>query len=98
MLLSKFCRTTFFITVFGLVRTEAEHLKETLYFGVDLIGADGIHDLSTLHLVQHFMPLLNDIYMQAGPYISLSHGFLSSFYGVIITYIAILYQSVVMGT
>ncbi len=91
-------RTTILISVFGLVRTEAERFKEALYLDVGLIGTEGVHDQETLHLVRNFLPLWNDVYIQAGPYINLSHGFLSSFYGVLVTYIAILYQTIVMGT
>ncbi len=75
------------------MRSEASRLKTSLLLDMDLLGREGSRDLALLSEVQLFMASLDDVYIQAGPYLSCTHSFVFSFYGILVTYIAILYQS-----
>ena len=44
--------------------------------------------------VNFFLATLNDVGLSAGGYIYFSKGFLLSFYGILVTYIAVLVQSI----
>ncbi len=86
------------LTFFGSVRSEATRLKQTLLLGggvepSSLARCGGDSGGGMWIDLQLFLSSLDDVYVQAGPYLNCTHGFLFSFYGFLATYIAILYQS-----
>ncbi len=87
-------RTSIVLTSFGNVKSEANRLKTFLLLDTDLTGQGSAQDLCLLCQTQMFVSSLDDVCIQAGPYLKCTHSFLFSFYGILFTYIAILYQSV----
>ncbi len=81
------------LTSFGNVKSEANRLKTFLLLDTDLTS-NTHQDFGLLYQTQMFVSSLEDVCIQAGPYLKCTHSFLFSFYGILFTYIAILYQSV----
>ncbi len=79
---------------FGALRTEACRFKSVLLVDLDLSGQLSRHDPTIALEVQLFIASLDEVFVQAGPYLNCTHSFLFSFYGILATYIAILYQSI----
>lgn len=86
-------RGSLVFTAFGNVRSEADRMRSALLLDLGAATDLPARDSGLAREVELFLRVLEDAYVQAGPYLSCTHGFLFSFYGILATYIAILYQS-----
>ena len=89
------CRSTAVLSAFGAVQGEAQEARDTLLLKMgllkDLTGTG--ESPAMLQKIGLVVGTLDNLCIQGGPYLACTHGFLFTFYGVLATYIAILYQS-----
>ena len=86
-----FFRATAVLWVFGQVKTAAGDIRHLM---VREIGLDRFYsDASLMTEVGIFLREVEDVAVSAGNYLYFTPSFLLSFYGVLITYLAVLIQS-----
>ncbi len=82
------------LTILGNVREEVTRVKDILLKTMGVL-VDDSYSPALVRRVSLFLTTLDDVHIYAGSFVKCTHGFLMTFYGMIVTYIAILHSSVV---
>lgn len=85
-------RSTVVLYVFGAVQLTASKIRKIVVMDIGLQNLS--HDTSLMSEVMIFLGQVDKIAVSAGSYLWFSPSFLLSFYGVLITYIAVMLQSI----
>lgn len=82
------------LNIFGKINDNGHKVRNLILLESHLIEDLMQSDLSIGNELAAFVNALDNLSVTAGPYFSCTHGFLFSFYSVLVTYIAILVQSI----